>query len=263
MSATAALLFTRVQGAGFYRRYLQEAIELLPPDGGGTLLDVGCGPGLLARLAAARGYRATGIDPDAAMVAAARRLARREGSPAEYVRLGLFEALEATAPADVVAAASLLAVLPDRAAGLAALWRLVAPGGALLVVEATPRMTVARANDLIAAGLPGPRPRLLRLWARGRQGATVDPAIYDGLPDVDGCQITELLGGLVEARLLRKAVAQNEETGRHQSAAAPKEAIRPSPLAASPGPYRSAGGAPGGGSAPGSAASAGARAAGP
>jgi len=220
MGATAALLFTRVQGAGFYRRYLREAVEFLPPDAGGTLLDVGCGPGLLARIAAARGYQATGIDPDAAMVAAARRLARREGSPAEYVRLGLFEAREVTPPADVVAAASLLAVLPDRAAGLGALWRLVAPGGALLVVEASPKMTVARANELIAAGLPGPRPRMLRLWARGRQGATVDPAIYDDLPDVDGSLVTELLGGLVEARLLRKAEARNGETGRRQSAAA-------------------------------------------
>ena len=64
----------------------------------------------------------------------------------------------------------------------------------------------------------------------------MDPAIYDGLPDVDGCQVTDLLGGLVEARLLRKAVAQNEVTGRHQSAAEQREAIRPSPLAASPAP---------------------------
>ena len=194
---------------------------------GGTLLDVGCGPGLLARLAASRGYQATGIDPDAAMVAAARRLARREGSPAEYLRLGLFEALEATPPAGVVAAASLLAVLPDRAAGLVALWRLVAPGGVLLVVEASSAMTVARANELIATGLPGPRPRMLRLWAQGRQGATVDPAIYNGLPDVDGWQVTELLGGLVEARLLRKAEARKGETSRRQSAAARKEATRP------------------------------------
>ena len=60
----APALFTWLQGADFYRELHREAVEALPRGSGETWLDVGTGPGLVARLAAANGYRATGIDAD-------------------------------------------------------------------------------------------------------------------------------------------------------------------------------------------------------
>lgn len=205
MSAASARLFTWAQGADFYRDHLRSAVGLLPPGDGGTLYDIGCGPGLLTRLAAARGYRAVGLDGDRHMVAAATRIARRERSAARFDRLDLRGASARLPPADVVAAASLLAVLPDRRAGLDLLWRSVAPGGRLLVVEATEDMTVRAARRLVANGLAGRRSRMLIRWAAGREGRAVDPGIYEGLPDVVGTRLVPLLHGLVAARLLSKA----------------------------------------------------------
>lgn len=83
MSAQSRL-FTRVQNADFYRRYLLDALRLLPAGQGRTFLDVGCGPGVRTRLAAAHGYLATGLDIDASMITAGRRIARREGSAALF-----------------------------------------------------------------------------------------------------------------------------------------------------------------------------------
>jgi 2-polyprenyl-3-methyl-5-hydroxy-6-metoxy-1,4-benzoquinol methylase len=79
-----ATLFVWLQGAGFYRDVHQQAVDILPQGNGKTWLDVGCGPGLVARQAAARGYDATGVDADGNMVRAAKRLTRWHGSTAGF-----------------------------------------------------------------------------------------------------------------------------------------------------------------------------------
>lgn len=183
------------------------AIEQLPPGDGRRLLDLGCGPGLLTRLAAERGYDATGIDADPAMIEAARRIARQEGSRAAF-RVGSAEDASLGArPFDVVTAASLLAVLTDRTAGIRALWRLVAPGGILFVIEATNRMTARNADRLIAAGRIGGGADVLRLWAAAREGQTVDPTLVEELDDVAGLSIHLLVHGLVAGWVIRRGGA--------------------------------------------------------
>ncbi|RDI74379.1 Methyltransferase domain-containing protein [Gaiella occulta] len=210
MGTIATRLFTSVQGAGFYHDHLRDAVALLPPGEGLTLIDIGCGPGLLTRLAEAHGYRATGIDADASMIAAATRIAHREHSAATFARLDAHAAPAQFAPTDVVAAASLLAVVADRPATLDALWRCVAPGGLLLIVEATEHMTIREARRLLADGLPGRRRHLLTVWASGREGRTVDPRIYDDLPDVAERRVEPLLHGLVGAWLIGKRDSSSE-----------------------------------------------------
>ena len=73
MSQLAARFFNYVQGAEFYRDLHQQAVSLLPPGSGSLWLDVGCGPGLLTRLAAEHGYQATGFDIDPTMIAQAKK----------------------------------------------------------------------------------------------------------------------------------------------------------------------------------------------
>ncbi|MBV8194272.1 MAG: class I SAM-dependent methyltransferase [Candidatus Dormibacteraeota bacterium] len=100
MGALAARFFARVQAAGFYQTLLRDALALAPNGDGRSLLDIGCGPGALTRLAAARGYHATGIDSDPAMIAQAQRIARREGSAATFVIADPSESATRFPPAD-------------------------------------------------------------------------------------------------------------------------------------------------------------------
>ncbi len=192
-----------LQGAEAYERVHRLAVETLPPGQGKRWLDVGCGAGLVARLAASRGYRARGMDPAPAIVAAARRLARQQGSAASFT----VGALESVAPnsADVVSAASLLAVLDDKEAALCRLWQAVRPGGHLLIVEPTERMSSAHMGRLIAAGEGGRRSLALRAWAAARAGRATDPAVYTAL-GVNPRKL-QLLAGMVGVWLFEKGAA--------------------------------------------------------
>jgi len=195
------LLFTWLQGANFYLDLHRQAVDSLPAGNGETWLDLGSGPGLVARLAAERGYRATGIDTDPQMVAAAKRIARWKHSPAEF-QTGDFTSRPAES-AQVVSAASLLAVLSDREAGLRTLWHLLRPGGFLLIVEPTQQMTSENARRAIQNGLPKKRLAGLRMWANARQGNIVDPAIYETL-GAQSIHFMPLLQGLVGAWVMQK-----------------------------------------------------------
>jgi ubiquinone/menaquinone biosynthesis C-methylase UbiE len=197
----AAKLFTWIQGADFYRDLHRGAVEALPKGRGGVWLDVGCGPGLVTRLAAARGYSATGIDISPHMIHAARRIGRSEKSRARF-KVGDTSNLPAKT-ADVVSAASLLAILENKSRGLRALWKCVRPGGTLLIIEPTDKMTLHNAERILKRGLPGKRTKGLRMWASARQGKAVDPRIYEGLR-AGSVRSFPLLYGLVAAWLIRK-----------------------------------------------------------
>lgn len=80
----STLLFTWLQGANFYFDLHKQAVESLPVGNGELWLDIGCGPGLVTRFAAERKYRAIGLDTDPQMIAAAKRIARRTHSSAEF-----------------------------------------------------------------------------------------------------------------------------------------------------------------------------------
>ncbi len=197
----APLLFTWLQGADFYRALHREAVEALPVGHGEPWLDVGCGPGLVTRFAAERGYHTLGIDTDPQMIAAAKRIAHREHSPAEF-QTGDFTRFPAES-AHVVSAASLLAVLPDREAGLRSLWHLLRPGGTLLIVEPTRQMTSENAARAIQNGMRSRRIVGLRMWANARQGNIVDPEIHRTL-EANSVHFLPLLQGLIGAWVLQK-----------------------------------------------------------
>jgi ubiquinone/menaquinone biosynthesis C-methylase UbiE len=197
----AVKLFTWIQDADFYHDLHRKAVETLPKGKGRTWLDVGCGPGLVARLAAAHGYSATGIDTSPQMIHAARNIAKDEKSQANF-RVGDIHSLPVK-EADVVSAASLLVILENKRRGLTGLWKCVRPGGTLLIIEPTDKMTVENAEKVIERGLPGRRTKGLRMWATARQGKAVDPGIYNDLR-ANSFRFVALLHGLVGAWLIRK-----------------------------------------------------------
>jgi ubiquinone/menaquinone biosynthesis C-methylase UbiE len=110
-------------------------IDLVGELAGCRVLDVGCGDGALVCAAASRGADATGIDPDPAMLAAARLRATKAGVRATFLE-GRVERLPfPEASFDVVAAITVLCFVPDAAAALREMARVLRPGGCLVLGE--------------------------------------------------------------------------------------------------------------------------------
>ncbi len=197
MSIVGAHLFSWLHGADFYRQMHFDAAKLMAHGSNQTWLDVGCGPGILAHIAADRGYKVRGIDRNPAMIDAARRAACKRRNRAAFEVADIENVCRSGERYDVVSASSLLVVLPDPAAALKQLRALTNPGGKVLVIEAAREMTRMRAFSMVVSGGLGRRAYMLQLWAMLRGGRTLDEAVFDqpGL----AVKHYPLLGGLVRA----------------------------------------------------------------
>lgn len=110
------------------------AMSLTGVGRGDAVVDIGCGPGTAARIAARAGARVTGVDPAHVMLRLARRLARGTGG-VEFVE-GSAEALPfPDAGADVVWTMASVHHWRDVEAGLAEVRRVLEPGGRFLATE--------------------------------------------------------------------------------------------------------------------------------
>ena len=203
MSVLAARLFAWLQDAAFYREAHLAAADLLPGGEGRTWLDIGCGPGVLTRIAADRGYAARGIDRAPEMIDTAVRLAAERNSRAEFAVSDLDGAIASEARYDVVSASSLLVVLPDPAAALRRLMSLAKPDGLALIIEASGELTPGRAfSEALRRGF-GRRAYMLQVWAAFRSGRTLPRATFDqaGL----AASRRPILGGLADAWIVKSA----------------------------------------------------------
>ena len=212
---TTVALMSWLAASPAYHGVHTDSAGLLPRSAGGQWLDVGCGPGGLTRVAASRGYDAVGIDQNAGMIAAARRIGRRKESSARF-RVDDLHSLPATSAA-VVSAVSLLAVLPDPALGLHALWKAVADGGTLLIVEPSATMTTRNARTLGRQGWTAHDRLAIGMWSTAREGRAVDPALFGSIEAALISRVP-LLGGMVNTWLLTKAHAPDPRgvrDGRH------------------------------------------------
>jgi 2-polyprenyl-3-methyl-5-hydroxy-6-metoxy-1,4-benzoquinol methylase len=107
----------------------------LPP--GASVLDAGCGPGVVAEAFLAAGHRVTGVDLSAEMIGRARARCARFGERARFEHLRL-DALPASSAFDAAVSRLVLHHVEDPLAFLRAQVLRVRPGGALV------------ANDMVA-----------------------------------------------------------------------------------------------------------------
>jgi 2-polyprenyl-6-hydroxyphenyl methylase / 3-demethylubiquinone-9 3-methyltransferase len=114
----------------YFRRVLEQ--ELGPRIGELTLLDVGCGGGILAEDFARMGLRVIGVDPAPESIQAARAHAAASDLPIDY-RVGAGEELPfADGAFDVVACCDVLEHVDDVGRVIAEVARVLRPGGLFL-----------------------------------------------------------------------------------------------------------------------------------
>ncbi len=134
-------------------------IERIVPLAGKSVLDAGCGGGILTESLARAGARVLGIDLAPGVVAVAELHALDSKLPVEY-RVVAAEALAAEMPQsfDLVTCMEMLEHVPDPASTLAALGALARPGGDVIVstLNRNPRsfLTAIIGAEYVAGLLP-------------------------------------------------------------------------------------------------------------
>ena len=140
MSAVVVDQFTR-QAASFARLPSHEAaterlLDLAGADGAGRLLDVACGPGMVACAAARRARHVTGIDLTPAMIEQARQLQAKLGLANLEWRVGEATALPFEDDAfDAVTTRYSAHHLPDPDLAFAELVRVARPGARIAIAD--------------------------------------------------------------------------------------------------------------------------------
>lgn len=138
--ATYYDLFTKILTLGQSWRLRRMTVDHALIKSGDSVLDVGCGTGdvtLLAKIRAGKDGKVYGIDPAPEMIAVARSKAARKGLDIDF-RIGVIEALPfPDASLDVVTSSLMIHHLPDdlKMRGLAEIYRVLKPGGRLLVFD--------------------------------------------------------------------------------------------------------------------------------
>ena len=154
-----------VWGNGPYQRVtetiadLQEhVVERLDPGADVRWLDLACGTGAVAELAAARGATVTGLDLAPALIETAKERAQERGLEIDYI-VGDCERLELDdASFDVVSSTCGVMFSPNHEAAAGELARVTKPRGRIGLVNWTPGPGVADLFRLMAPFQPAPPP---------------------------------------------------------------------------------------------------------
>lgn len=154
-------------------------LDLAKVKSGDRLLDLGTGTGLLARMAAARGAQATGIDHSAGMIEQAEARAQEALSDRTQFLAMDAEALDFDDAAfDVTVSLFVLRHLPNPLVAVREMYRTLKPGGRLIVAIGSRPNPFSRASFAAALGAASDRfqallgrrlisPRSLREFLQG------------------------------------------------------------------------------------------------
>jgi SAM-dependent methyltransferase len=153
-------------------------LEAAAPLQGARLLDVGCGTGNAALLAAGAGAEVIGVDPADRLLEVARDDALQRGLVATFVRGTAGELPLADASADAVVSVFGVIFAPDPGAAAAEMARVTVPEGRIAISAWLPR---------------GPIFQILRLRAQVVSELTGEPPAAPPFPWHDRAALSELL----------------------------------------------------------------------
>jgi SAM-dependent methyltransferase len=140
-------------------------VDRAAPSPGERVVDVGCGTGNAALLAAARGARVTGVDPAARLLQVARERAAKQKLEADFVSGEAAAIPLADGEADLVMSVFGVIFSPDPAAAAAEMARVTGPNGRILLSAWIPEGPISAmgriAREAVSQALgtpPGPPP---------------------------------------------------------------------------------------------------------
>ena len=123
----------------FYTHYAKDALELAGLSQGSTVLDVACGPGTLALLAARQGTQVTAVDFSPAMIDLLAHQIEEEKLGNITAKVGDGQRLALSSETfDVAFSLFGLIFFPNRSQGLFELFRTLKPGGRLVISSWVP-----------------------------------------------------------------------------------------------------------------------------
>jgi ubiquinone/menaquinone biosynthesis C-methylase UbiE len=125
LEGTAAEEYERYLVPTLFAPFADRLIELAQPRPGDRALDVACGTGIVARRVAVRVRRVVGLDVNPGMV----EVARAAGPSIEWLAADAVTMPVPDESFDLVLCQQGVQHLPDRAAGLREMRRVLAPGG--------------------------------------------------------------------------------------------------------------------------------------
>ena len=133
---TPAEAYERFLVPTIFGPWAEAVLRISPPTAGARVLDVACGTGIGARLAAPAAGRAglvVGLDLDQGMLSTARALgASAAGAPLRWCRGNAMTLPFGDGRLDYLLCLEGIQFLPDRAAGLCEMRRVLRPGGRLV-----------------------------------------------------------------------------------------------------------------------------------
>jgi ubiquinone/menaquinone biosynthesis C-methylase UbiE len=145
---TFADYFTHVQATPGWEVVLQSFYRFANVPPAARVLDVGCGPGSLARYLSRDGHTVTGIDADPLMIDRAQELATDRAGSVNFEVGNVQQLRFDPATFDVALATNVIFLIPDPLAGLKEMARVVRPGGSVAMLNPSPNMTLTAAETL-------------------------------------------------------------------------------------------------------------------
>lgn len=134
----------------------QLVVEQLQPQPGDGWLDLACGTGAVAELAASAGARVTGLDLAPALIETARERAREQELAIDYVVGDCEELPFEDGSFEVVSSTCGIMFAPDHEASARELARVTASGGRIALVNWTPDSTMAGVFGVMRPFQPPP-----------------------------------------------------------------------------------------------------------
>jgi len=190
VNGSPAKYFSAVQATAGWDRVLESFAGFCRVQSGWRVLDVGCGPGGLARHLAAQGCVPIGLDRDMqmALLAARSNLAKYACLQADAHRLPF-----AAERFDLVTATNVVFLLDRPQDGLAELARVVRPGGRLAMLNPSEHLSTGAATALAdERGLTGIERTSLLGWAHAaEERERFSESQTRRMIEFAGCQIIE------------------------------------------------------------------------